>query len=221
MSYVLYTLHMYVKWSSGFLPNSFPPHALGRYSPVVIALLNDALTALRRARTHLAGLLTSQPKLAEPLGQILGALVEAEEALAGLEGDGASGPAKRGEPSSVGRKPKRYERQMRGGEECVAEFRSDSPYPFRVPKAVLDAVVDVLVASGRALRFADLRSALADRLGSAPADYQLHACLRLLFTRGLIRARRRTYSLADAKSFRRQAAALWRALPLAEHTHRG
>jgi hypothetical protein len=179
------------------------------------ASVDAALSALRRARAHLVGLLTAQPKLAEPLGQILTALVEAEDALAGIAGERATEPVRPAGGASAGRKPKRYERHTRGGEEYVAEYRTDSPYPFRVPKTVFDAVVDVLAGSGDALGFAKLRSAIASRLGERPAEYQLHACLRLLSTQGLVRMRRRTYFPADQKSFRRRAAALWRELPLA------
>ncbi len=175
-----------------------------------------ALAALRRARSHLAALLTSQPKMAEPLGNILAALVEAEDALASADANQAEGRG--GSPSrrSAGRKPKRYERDARSGEEHLAEYRADSPYPFRAPKAVLDVVVDVLGRAGDPLSFQKLRTALGKRLGDNPAEYQLHVCLRFLLIGGLLRARRRTYAPADPKTFRRQAAALWRATPAAD-----
>lgn len=183
--------------------------------------LDVAVTALRRARAHLAGLLTTQPKLAEPLGQILSVLVEAEDALAKLADNQATERAPQAQPRLAGRKPKRYERHKRDGEEYVAEYRSDSPYPFRVPKAVFDAVVEALARGNQALRVAKLLSVLGAQLGETPAGYQLHVCLRLLLKHGLIRARRRTYFPADQKSFRRRAAALWRALPLADGPNLG
>ncbi|MBU0617459.1 MAG: hypothetical protein KKI02_07065, partial [Planctomycetes bacterium] len=111
------------------------------------------MAALRRARKSIAKLLRGHPKLAGPLGEILSALVDIEESLAHVP-DGPRGAAG-GMTAGRGRrgKPKRYERHERGGEMFVAEYRSDSPYPFRVPKATLDAVVDVLAASDRPLRF--------------------------------------------------------------------
>lgn len=177
-----------------------------------------AVAALRRARVHLAGLLTSQPKLAEHLGNILTALIEAEEALQGPEAnridERETPPARR----ATGRKPKRYERDTRAGEDHLAEYRADSPYPFRVPKGVLDVVVDLLEQAADPLRFEKLRTMLGKRLGDTPAEYQLHVCLRFLQAGSLIRARRRTYAPADPKTFRRQAAALWRGTPAADRT---
>ncbi len=95
----------------------------------------------------------------------------------------------------------------------MAEFRADSPYPFRVPKTVLDAVVGALTAAKRPLRTGDVRSVVRKRLGETPADYQLHTCLRLLATGGLIRLRGQTYSAIEPKSLRRQVGKLWRELP--------
>lgn len=170
-------------------------------------------TALRRARRSIAKLLRDQPELAGPLGEILSAIVDIEESLAHVP-DGPRGMAV-GTTAARGQrgKPKRYERHERGGEMFVAEYRSDSPYPFRVPKVTLDAIIDVLAASDRPLRFSDLSSAVAKRIGDTPVNYQLHVCLRLLASGGLTRVRGRTYTPADPKAFRRKAGKLWKELP--------
>ena len=168
--------------------------------------------ALRRARRSIAKLLRGHPKLGGPLGEILSALVDIEESLAHEPGGQIRATAGTAVRSRRG-KPKRYERHERGGEMFVAEYRPDSPYPFRVPKATLDEVVEVLATSDRPLRFVDLSSAVAKRLGDNLVNYQLHVCLRLLASGGLTRVRGRTYAPADPKAFRRKFGKLWKELP--------
>ena len=172
-----------------------------------------AMAALRRARASVAKLLSLHPDLAKSVGEVLTALAEIDDALAQVHDRqnllAANTVARRSQRS----KPKRYERHNRGGEMFLAEYRPDSPYPFRVPKATLDTVVSVLATSERPLPIADLRSEISDRLGDDPAEYQVHVCLRLLASGGLTRVRGRTYAPADPKAFRRKFGKLWKELP--------
>lgn len=169
------------------------------------------LAALRRARASVAKLLQTHPELAEPLGAILAAIVEAEDGLAQLGG------RRRGRTGSSGTrtatKAKRYERHTRGGEEYLAEYRADSPYPFRVAKAVLDAIVTTLGSAKSPLRIGELRDAVSEAVGETPAPYQLQTCLRYLATDGLIRMRGRTYAAIEPKQLRRQVADMWKKTP--------
>jgi hypothetical protein len=169
------------------------------------------LAPLRKAHASVAKLLQTHPELAEPLGAILAAIVEAEDSLAQL-GSRRRSRAGSGGARTAG-KQKRYERHTRGGEEYLAEYRTDSPYPFRVAKAVLDALVHTLGSAKSPLRIGDVREAVSETVGETPAPYQLQTCLRYLATDGLIRMRGRTYAAIEPKILRRQVADLWKKTP--------
>jgi hypothetical protein len=168
------------------------------------------LAALRQARAGLVDLLNAHPNLGRPLGRILAALGAAEESLAQPTVHEEVGTTLRAK--TKGSLPKSYERHVRGDEEFLAEYRADSPYPFRVSKRVLDATGEVLSAADRPLRFVDLKNAVGRRLRASPPDYQLRVCLRLLRKHQLVRARGNAYAAPAPKSLRRQVAIAWREL---------
>jgi hypothetical protein len=172
--------------------------------------LETTLASLRQARAGLVELLNAHPNLGRPLGSILAALGAAEESLAQLRGGeevGTTFGAKK-----KGSLPKSYERHVRGDEEFLAEYRADSPYPFRASRRVLDGVADVLAIADRPLRFAELKKAVSRRLGESPPEYQLHVCLRLLREYQLVRARGNAYAAPAPRSLRRQVVKTWRGL---------
>lgn len=171
----------------------------------------DLLGALRRARGCLASLLDEHPDAAKHAGAVLKELTKAEDACARFAApDADPGPART-------LKSKRYERHRRGGEDFVAEFRSDSPYPFRVPKIVLDAVVHALASAKAPQRSSQVRDVVRDQLGEDPIDYQVHTCLRFLVAQGLVRVKSRTYAAVNPKALRKQVARIWdKGLPAVE-----
>jgi hypothetical protein len=114
-------------------------------------------------------------------------------------------------------KAKRYEAQRVGNEEFLAEFRFDSPFPFRCPKRVLDAVSAVVETAGRPLSFVEIQELVAKRLGEGAPDYQLRVCLRFLCSSAVEVARRqRARFVAVHHGSRNALKAAWKSLKVSE-----
>lgn len=96
--------------------------------------------------------------------------------------------------------------------ESVAEHRPNgSSKPFRCPRAVYDAVVDVLARTSSALSSSEIADAIEHRTGIRPGDHQFRVPLRLwvhVQPALLLRSRAR-YRPADPKTFQAETAKLW------------
>ena len=89
--------------------------------------------------------------------------------------------------------------------------RAGKAHPFRCPKAIYDATVQVLAVANRAMPLDEIVAQVGQVLGSHPADYQVRVPLRLWMNVAppLVVRMRARYSATDAKSFNRTAKTLW------------
>jgi hypothetical protein len=108
-----------------------------------------------------------------------------------------------------------YVVEMTKGVEVVTESRlSGKSAPFKCPKAIYDAMVQVLAAAERPMSLEDIMEAVNRHVTDAAAEYQVRVPLRLWMhvDPALIVRSRARYRLADPKAFISQATRLWSSL---------
>jgi hypothetical protein len=162
---------------------------------------HDALAEARRLVNALA-------RRGDEVGRIAHRLLELLPQIAG-HGSTVTRPSKRGTAAL------QYLVEKTAAGETLAERRvSGKSQPFRCPKHLYDAVVEVIADAEEALAVDEIAAAAESRARSRPADFQLRVPLRLWMSTDppmLIRDRAR-YRARNQPSFAKEAAAIWKKL---------
>ena len=84
-------------------------------------------------------------------------------------------------------------------------------HPFRCPKVIYDAMVEVMALSERSMPLDEVIAGVGGLLGDQPPDYQVRVPLRLWMSVSppLVVRMRARYKAADTKAFRKTAEKLW------------
>lgn len=176
--------------------------------------------AIDGIRAAIADILDRHEDCGREVSRIIRLLAILERALRAEVPSVASPPEPRFAEVEPSRRyqPKRYEVQLVGNEEMLAEFRSGSEFPFRCPKRILDAVVSVLETADRPLSFVEILESATARLKAAAPDYQLRVCLRFLASPeiGVIRRQRARFAACGPSSVSKPVRAAWKKLTKAD-----
>ncbi|MGC4031354.1 MAG: hypothetical protein QM754_06360 [Tepidisphaeraceae bacterium] len=108
-----------------------------------------------------------------------------------------------------------YVVEQSGGRETLAERRkTGKAQPFRCPKAIYDALVQVLVDAERPLPLDELMEAVGKAIGDEPPEFQTRVPLRLWMQvqPPLIVRNRARYRPVEANTFAGTASDLWNSL---------
>lgn len=170
-----------------------------------IARMQRSLLAIRTAAVRIQ---KQHHDLFDVVNEIHEAVHEIERELLAAVGElVVESPAARGRRTAT--KAKEYYIEKVGGVETISERRLDSPYPFRAPCDVLNAVVDALAKSDEPLSFHQVRRQVADRLGNMPREYAVRLCLRFLGQdgAGLVQHARTRFAAVDRGKVRAAAKA--------------
>lgn len=169
----------------------------------------DAVARMQRSlmtiKTAAVRIQKQDHTLVEVVSEILDAVHEVERELLAASAEVTAVeavPTARGHRKVT--KAKEYYTERVGGVETLSERRLDSPYPFRAPRDVLDAVVDALAKADEPLSFHRVCRHVADRLGRNPPEYAVRLCLRFLGQDdvGLVRHARTRFAAVDRARLR-------------------
>ena len=164
------------------------------------------ISPLDRARQLLATM-TSPARTAAVAKEVLALLDQVEQQHAR--------PSEVSRPSRRGAVPVIYTVQTTEIGENLAEHRPDgSSRPFRCPRPVYDAFVEVLAEAKRPVSTDEIVQGVEKLIGYRPGDHQYRVPLRLFLHVSpplLVRSRAR-YSLPEPKTFATSAAKLWASL---------
>ena len=167
------------------------------------------ISPLNRARQLLATV-TSPARAAAVAREVLSLLDQVEQEH--------SRPGEVSRPSRRGAVPVIYTVQTTEIGENLAEHRPDgSSRPFRCPRPVYDAFVNVLADAGRPVSTDEIVQGIEKLIGYRPGDHQYRVPLRLFLYLSpplLVRSRAR-YSLPDPRTFSTSAVKLWNSLKAA------
>ena len=162
------------------------------------------IRALDKAR-RLLGTIKSPPATVAIVEEVLSLLDEVDRTTTAA----FTRPARRGAAPVV------YTVQTTEMGESLAEHRPDgSSRPFRCPKPLYDALVNILTQADRPLSTDEIAAAAEQVVGYRPGDHQYRVPLRLFLHVQpplLVRSRAK-YSILDPKSFAAEAARLWSGL---------
>ena len=108
--------------------------------------------------------------------------------------------------------------QSANGETLAERRKTGKAKPFRCPKPIYDAAVEVLAKSEQAIALGVLIAKISDMLDEPPPDFQVRVVLRLWMQTkpSLITRNRARYRPADSATFRPRAADLWAELKIAK-----
>lgn len=102
----------------------------------------------------------------------------------------------------------------KNGETLAERRQGGNAQPFRCPKALYDALAEVLAESERAMPLDELVTAVGKVLGDDPADFQMRVPLRfwMQLEPPLVQRSRARYRAVHANDFRETADDLWAGL---------
>lgn len=167
-----------------------------------VARMQQSLMTIKTAAVRIQ---KQHHDLVETVSDILDAVHQIErELLAAGEEVGIQHAVQTARRPGAATKAKEYSVEKVGGMETLSERRLDSPYPFRAPREVLDAVVDTLAKAEEPPSFHQICEKVADLLGRIPPEYAVRLCLRFLGQDGvqLVRHSRTRFSPVDRGKFR-------------------
>lgn len=169
----------------------------------------DPSEALAKARELVSALARRRGEVGRAAAKVLALLDHVE---AGLRDRTGSEPVVRQGRKGLGPVEYRVEMTPTGG--TLAEHRtSGASQPFRCPKTLYDAVIEVLAKTDRAMSVDEVASAVEVRLGERPADFQLRVPLRLwMHVQPPLLTRSRARYRAATPEFGTAAVKLWNRL---------
>src|SRR5579862_5279592 len=127
---------------------------MGKRAPTNAA---EAMTAIRKL---LADWLDASHDARQPVAQIMRLLELVDQELHARPVAGRSSPRDQQKP--------RYRVEAAGTGEVLTEGKGEGAPPFRVPKAIYDAVAEILAQHEEPLRFEDITNDLIKMTGTTP-----------------------------------------------------
>jgi hypothetical protein len=158
---------------------------------------------LRRVRGALARMLTDTADIRHEVSAALQALDEGERLLDQVIVEHSGTALRRGTPKS-------YYVEKRDKQEFLTEQREDEDGPFRVARAIYDALVKVMSRFEDLVRYDDIARAVKKEIGQVPPEYQIRLVLRFWAERGVIERTRARYRRSPTGAWPAVAQDAWR-----------
>jgi len=165
----------------------------------------EARESLHKATELAMALARRRGEVGKVADKIVRLLEEVDRGLGSQHGDPQARQSRKGDVEIE------YRVEKTAAGETLAEHRkSGASQPFRCPKRLYDAMVEVLGSAATPLSLEDVAAAVSAKMGLTPGDYQLRVPIRLWLsvTPPLIVRHRARYRAVD-RSFASAARTIW------------